>query len=123
MTFAPSCAWDQQAQFGQHLVSASARYLGFSAARLALCRRPGVVRSHSQVQRVLVKKRGQRTSKGHVHGVEKRKARGSSIAAEKKMISALPIRFSSGTKPTPCCHAGTRLSMESSRLSPIMKYA
>ena len=41
-------------------------------------------------------------------------------AAEKKMRSARPIRWSAGTKPTP---AGwrTRLSVELSRLSPMKK--
>jgi hypothetical protein len=39
---------------------------------------------------------------------------------ENRMISALPIRFSAGTRPTPC-DCSTRLSIELSRLSPIMK--
>ena len=37
---------------------------------------------------------------------------------EKKMIWALPTRFSNGTKPT---YDKKRLSVELSRLSPIMK--
>src|SRR5215470_18067104 len=44
---------------------------------------------------------------------------GSPSPMEKKMICALPMRFSNGTYPTA---ASTRLSVELSRLSPIMKY-
>ena len=39
---------------------------------------------------------------------------------DKRMICALPTRFSAGTKPTPIS-AGTRLSSELSRLSPMKK--
>src|SRR5690606_6536173 len=39
---------------------------------------------------------------------------------ENMMISALPTRFSAGTMPTPA-DISTRLSIELSRLSPIMK--
>src|SRR6185437_9166884 len=41
-------------------------------------------------------------------------------SSEKVMNSARPPRFSHGTgPPRPPCHSGTRLSAESSRLSPI----
>ncbi|MNN79101.1 hypothetical protein D3C81_1957120 [compost metagenome] len=39
---------------------------------------------------------------------------------ENMIISALPTRFSAGTMPTPA-DISTRLSIELSRLSPIMK--
>src|SRR6185503_15737737 len=71
--------------------------------------------------RMRPKKRAQRISNGQVHGVVSRNACGSSVAAEKKMISARPTRFWKGTKPTPLPNDETRLSIESSLLSPIMK--
>src|SRR5579884_4492175 len=62
----------------------------------------------------IVKSRLQRTDHGQLQMCQA----GSPSPMEKKMICALPMRFSNGTYPTA---ASTRLSVELSRLSPIMK--
>ena len=68
---------------------------GMSAFKTRECRAPGG--DHNRAQRTSLKKRLQRMSNGQVHGLHQRKASGSSTAAEKKMISARPIKFSNGT--------------------------
>jgi len=62
----------------------------------------------------IVKSRLQRTDHGQLQMCQA----GSPSPMEKKMICALPTRFSNGTYPTA---DSTRLSVELSRLSPIMK--
>src|SRR5271165_435299 len=66
---------------------------------------------------MMVPSRLQRISNGHCQNSHQ----GAVGATEKKINSALPIRFSSGTKPTPAgCRSGeNRLSRLLSRLSPI----
>lgn len=59
----------------------------------------------------ILKKRDQRSAQGQRQNCQKR----SPSLIEKKRISARPTKFTSGTGPK------TRLSAESSRLSPIMK--
>src|SRR6202035_4453798 len=67
-------------------------------------------RRHAQW--MIIARRFQRISNGH----HQNSHHGSSASTEKKMISARPTRFSTGTKPTPFMK---RLSAELSRLSPI----
>src|SRR5262249_16062904 len=62
----------------------------------------------------IVNSRLQRTDHGQLQMCQA----GSPSPMEKKMICALPTRFSNGTYPTA---DSTRLSVELSRLSPIMK--
>src|SRR5215469_8456331 len=62
----------------------------------------------------IVKSRPLRTDHGQLQMCQA----GSPSPMEKKMICALPMRFSNGTYPTA---ASTRLLVELSRLSPIMK--
>src|SRR5690606_34542809 len=71
--------------------------------------RRGATRLHSRV-----KIRSARTVHGHCQNCQAC----APSSTEKTMISARPTKFSSGTGPTAL---GTRLSVELSRLSPIMK--
>src|SRR5690242_20069055 len=74
----------------------------------------GLMPPFRQAQRTTWKMRAQRTLSGQSHTCQKL----ASSLIEKKMICALPTRFSNGTKPT---SDRKRLSVELSRLSPIMK--
>jgi hypothetical protein len=68
--------------------------------------------------RTRVKNLFQRMSNGQLQGAHQRMASGPSTFAEKNTISARPTKFSYGTNPTAL---RTLLSVELSRLSPIMK--
>src|SRR5262245_66647197 len=68
------------------------------------------------VQLTREKNRDQRRPDGHVHTGWRMIGK----SHEPSTMVARPTRFSTGTKPTPPCTAGTRLSSESSRLSPSM---
>src|SRR5581483_7674934 len=79
-----------------------------ASSSIGLCRRLG------KAQCTKCKMRDQRTLSGQSQTCQKF----DSSSIEKKLICALPTRFSNGTKPT---SDRKRLSVELSRLSPIMK--
>src|SRR5690606_922327 len=93
--------------------------LGESMAKPTTQSRHGLgahIRASARHQSRILKNRLKRTLANQLTGLNN-EAPG---VHENMMISALPTRFSAGTMPTPD-DISTRLSMELSRLSPIMK--